>query len=142
MIARSDFTAVLLAAALVTTSAHAKSPRTCAPTTLVGGWHSILVGEMVCTINIAHNGSVSSSCLPTFPAFDQITTPLTGTLTIDRACKVTGTLTWALDGNPTLPHSITAWISADGSRVTGWQTYDTGGKGGVQTYPFELIEGN
>jgi hypothetical protein len=72
-------------------------------------------------------------------------TPPTGTLTIDRACHVTGTINYVVTERPSSYSSYSAqisvslWRSIDGSKLSGSQQWTV--RGSSYFFPFELIAG-
>jgi hypothetical protein len=85
---------------------------------------------------------VSSTCSAAIPQnSSSVAAPITGTLAINSACKVTGGLTWQMAGYDVSQVQVNAWMAADGSRVDGWYTYTSSFLNGQQ-YRFGLIEGN
>jgi hypothetical protein len=104
----------------------------CSQSMIVGTWQAVFSQFAVnalqsnlgfaCPLTIAANGALTSgNCLVS--ASQAIMNPPSGTLTIDRACHVIGAISYAIKDamGVTLPVqlSVSAWRSADGSRLSG-----------------------
>jgi hypothetical protein len=128
----------------------------CSQSMIVGTWQAVFsqFGAIAlhenlgfaCPIVIATNGSLTpGSCI--VAAHQSLITPPTGTLTIDRACHVVGSMAYTFENatGVTLPVqlSVSLWRSADGSRLTGNVTVNPtcGTSRCVNNYvsPFELV---
>jgi hypothetical protein len=70
----------------------------------------------VCPIVIAANGAVSSAQCES----PGVTTPPSGTLTVDPLCHVTGNISFTMGGVTYSASSMSMWLSADGSRISGY----------------------
>jgi hypothetical protein len=149
--------------ALGLSAGHAQTPTTpaprlppCSQSMIVGTWQAVFsqFGAIAlhenlgfaCPIVIATNGTLTpGSCLVS--AHQSLIKPPTGTLTIDRACHVVGSIAYTFENatGVTLPVqlSVSLWRSADGSRLTGNVTVSPtcGSSPCVNNYvsPFELV---
>ena len=135
------FVLVCCAGTMAQTQPHGPVFPPCQQAMLKGDWELSLVvvvgtadvlnelqpweSNPVCPITTAANGSFATvgSCLSaTLP----VTTSPSGALTIDSSCHVTGSLAYTVSdfGFPPLSFKLktSAWISADGSRVSGYVT--------------------
>jgi hypothetical protein len=130
----------------------------CSQSMIVGTWQAVfsqlavnpLQGNLgfACPIGIAPNGTLTpGDCI--LSASQAIIAPVSGTLTIDRTCHVVGSITYTLKNamGVTLPVqlSVSAWRSADGSRLSGHVAVNLtcGSSPCVNNYisPFELVAG-
>jgi hypothetical protein len=111
---------------------------------------NLLQGNLgfACPINIGGNGALTpGNC--TVSASETIVSPPSGTLTIDRACHVIGTISFtiknAMGVNLPTQLSVSVWRSADGSRLSGNATVNLtcGSSPCLNNYisPFELVAG-
>ena len=109
---------------------------TCTPSMIAGTWHAAFgYGTPVygtaqnngfaCPLTIAPNGTINSgACI--VGSTMTVSSPPSGTLTIDRSCHVVGLITFGYC-NPgrscinSWEMSVSLWRSADGSRLTGTQ---------------------
>jgi hypothetical protein len=89
-------------------------------------------GGASCPISIALNGSISSGAC-TFQT-DVFTVSISGTLTIDRACHVVGSMTFNL-GDQLVEGPVSLWRSADGDQ------YDLTQLHSLELIALELIAG-
>lgn len=140
------FNALVCTVALAVFSLPANAV-TCAQSMLTEKtWNTMFVGNQIpyfCPFTISPQGNMTvntSQCYnPPAPAYPlPAGTTITGVLMIDRACKVTGTVTVnALPSFFQNIYTVIAWRIEH--RVTG-ALLETGSGG--RTYPFEMIEGN
>jgi hypothetical protein len=129
-------------------SAQQHSPAKCSQSMIVGTWQSVIApGPFACAFNIAANGAVTPVNCTLLPNYSFISAP-SGSLTIDQTCRVSGSMSYSwcspIPSGPlncyTYQLLITAWRSADGSRITGYQrSTDSNGIPGLST--FELVAG-
>jgi hypothetical protein len=129
----------------------------CTQSMIAGTWQAVFNSFVpntvfACPITISTNGTVTpGTCTFGPPELPYVLVqPPSGTLTIDRACHVTGSISYSFSSS-SLPNNISAalvpslWRSADGSRLTGTQSV-TGTCGPTCTFPnfytFELVESN
>jgi hypothetical protein len=128
----------------------AKSPA-CTQSMIVGTWQAVFTSVapltfrvFACPIGIDATGTLSpGSCVT--PDTAMTVTPPTGTLTIDRTCHVTGTISYVVTERPSSYSSYTAqlsvslWRSIDGSKLSGSQRWTV--RGSSYLFPFELVAG-
>jgi hypothetical protein len=128
-----------------------------------GTWHAVLnknntaslgaITNFACTFSIAADGTITPTNCTLLPGMTFIELP-SGKLTINKACHVTGAMSYNTCFFPdqcgiSVQLSISAWRSADGSRLTGFQQwqcpydYNIGGSvGSVACLSnFELVAG-
>jgi hypothetical protein len=102
-------------------------------------WHVLFQPgslAVACSITIAADGTITpTNCTQANAIVGFIALP-SGKLTIDHACHVTGSIAYTIcisnsDCGRNVQFSISAWRSADGSRLTGFVrwTCDIGGSG-------------
>jgi hypothetical protein len=111
-----------------TVNAGVKLPA-CSQSMIVGTtWHVHFTFGFSCPLNIAGNGTVTAGTCLIPPSPSAFTVPqLTGMLTIDRSCHVTGSVNYTyLDPNngwgpppASFQLTMTLWRSSDGSRLSG-----------------------
>jgi hypothetical protein len=138
------------------TSPSAPKLPVCSPSMIAGRWQAVFTASWVspgyfsCAISVSPNGSLTASnCLPGGYSFSQLPS---GTLTIDRTCHVTGTMTYSVCINgcafPSTSFQIlpSLWRSIDGSRLSGYYNVVSGasnvcsGEGPCALIlPFEMI---
>jgi hypothetical protein len=124
----------------------------CSQSMIVGTFNQLAVNPLqgnlgfACPISIGANGTLApGDCI--LSASQSIIAPVSGTLTIDRTCHVVGSITYTLKNamGVTLPVqlSVSAWRSADGSRLSGHVTVNLtcGSAPCLNNYisPFELV---
>jgi len=143
------FCGLLSSAAL----AQQHSPAKCSQSMIVGStWQTVLrpLGSVAaCAFNIAASGAITPVNCTLLPGASFTSAP-SGSLTIDQTCRVSGSISFGLcSPNNVQPVCasiqllITAWRSADGSRITGNQRWtDPSQLGGwAQLSTFELVAG-
>jgi hypothetical protein len=133
----------------------------CCQRMIAGSWqavfgNSFLGVTLVCSLNISSAGVISNSLcnIGTYPFGSQtVTQPPSGTLTIDRACHVTGSIDYIVCsgspcGNPgastTVQNQASLWRSRDGTRLSGfpqWNPPNPPPQNIVQFFPLHLIAG-
>ena len=158
MIVRASFASVL--SGLLVSATSAQQPETakpvvkfppCAQSMIVGTWEAVFTSVapltfrvFACPIGIGATGTLAAGNCTT-PDTAMTVTPPTGTLTIDRACHVTGTISYVVTERPSSYSSYTAqisvslWRSIDGSKLSGSQRWTV--RGSSYVFPFELIAG-
>jgi hypothetical protein len=139
---------VVAAACLSATAALAQQPQhsgvrlpNCTQSMIAGTWHAVLNQNnfavhqdstaFACAITVAADGTIAPTNCTLLPGMTFIEPP-SGKLTIDRACHVTGSISYNTcaiasgtggECGVSVQLSISAWRSADGSRLTGFQQY-------------------
>ena len=122
---------------------------TCQQSMLQGNWEIFISNRVgasvfVCPITIAATGSFASpsSCVDDYAYSNRPS----GNLTIDSLCHVTGSLSFSLFGGNgpdelVTVSTISMWISADGSRVSGYGsgTISTGNFNSFHGVPLEMV---
>ena len=126
--------------------------RKCSQSMIVGTWQTVLdrgtgvdnaMDSFACPISIAADGTVTGgNCI--VPGGLTIASAPSGTLKIDNTCRVTGSITYNTCTNTCYSPAlvISAWRSADGSRITGFQQWSCQNSGGNCLTNFELIAGH
>lgn len=119
----------------------------CQQSMLQGNWEFFLgfqPTDSVCPVTIAASGSftTASLCVDNYPYVNRPS----GTVTIDTSCHVTGSLSFSLFGGNEPDELVTfstisMWISADGSRVSGYGsgTRSTGNFNSFHGVPLEMV---
>jgi hypothetical protein len=98
---------------------------TCQQSMITGNWEIVCLNcsvNLVCPITIAFNGAVSSAQCEN----SDLTTPPSGALTMDTLCHVTGSISYVVGSDETYSVSLSMWLSADGSRISGYGTVANG----------------
>jgi hypothetical protein len=106
----------------------------CQQSTIEGNW--ILTsaggnpsGMLACPITITKSGVLAiGSCAFSNPVID-----FSGTLTINSSCFASGNISWTAGNSNAFTFSLSLWLSADGSRLSGY---------GVRTQSFPGGSGN
>jgi hypothetical protein len=158
MFSRSSVTSIL--SGLLMSTALAQQPQTAKPGAKVPACSQAMIARtwqaaftsvaplnfrvFACPISIAADGSASpGNC--TTPDAGMTVTPPSGTLAIDAACHVTGTISYAVveKGSSYSSYSaqisVSLWRSADGSRLSGFQQWTI--RGASYLFPFDLTAG-
>jgi hypothetical protein len=131
----------------------------CTQSMIVGPWHAVLNQNnyvqqfngtsFACAITIAADGTITPTNCTLLPGMTFIELP-SGKLTIDRACHVTGSISYNTCMSSTagggacgvsVQLSISAWRSVDGSRLTGFQQWQCPGQGVACLSNFDLVAG-
>jgi hypothetical protein len=130
-----------LSAAAQTANAAVKLPA-CSQSMITGTtWQAIFAHPQglvyfACPINISSNGTLTpGSC--TFPSGMSAPQPLSGTLTIDRACHVTGTINYTFCQSVQI--LVLLWRSSEGSRLSGFSQLTYLPCCNYVVWPFEMI---
>jgi hypothetical protein len=134
----------------------------CSQSMMVGTWQSVFFSGIACPITIAANGSITAGTCETGSA-TAILHPPAGSLTIDRSCHVTGSITHTICGsgydnnknvyfpdcvnNPSYQAKLSLWRSGDGTRLSGSALIACTvaspdcNIGGSLIFPMEFIDG-
>jgi hypothetical protein len=124
----------------------------CSQSTIVGTWQTILTqgqgvdnasDSFACPINIAADGTATAGNCTLLPGMSFVLPP-SGTLKIENTCHVTGSISYnSCQGTSCLSVAlvISAWRSADGSRITGFQQWACIVSPGKCLTNFELVAG-
>ena len=140
-------------------SAQSRAPAgdlpTCSQPMIAGSWQALfdnpyLGFTLVCSLSVSATGIISNaSCdIGSFAHGGwALTQPPSGTLTINRVCKVIGAINYTVCspspcGNPgtsmTVQNQALLWRSRDGSRLSGFVQWRPG-QSIVEYHPLELI---
>jgi hypothetical protein len=128
----------------------------CSQLMIVGTWQAYFsYGGLACPITIAANGSITAGTCKTVSTI-ALPHPPAGSLTIDRSCHVTGSITYSVCYprgdtpdcvNEQQSYQVTPslWRSGDGTRLSGTALYacTVGGPEcfGPWILPLEFIDG-
>ena len=132
----------------------------CPQSMIVGTWQALIGGAAACPITIAANGSITAGTCQTASQI-AVLHPPAGSLTINRSCHVTGSITLAFcsstcDNNyvctpdcvnyqASLQVTPSLWRSGDGTRLSGTalNACTVAGPACVGSWmaPMELIDG-
>jgi hypothetical protein len=125
----------------------------CSQSMIAGTWQTILsagqgvdnaTDSFACPINIAADGTATAGNCTLLPGMSFVLSP-SGTLKIDNTCHVTGSISYNSCIGTTcrsVALVISAWRSADGSRITGFQQWTCIASPGQCLTNFELIAGH
>jgi len=126
----------------------------CSQSMIVGTWQGVFThgqggdndtDSFACPINIAADGTVTAGNCTVIPVLTIALAP-SGTLKIDNTCRVTGSMSYntCIGGTSCLSVAlvISAWRSADGSRITGFQQWACPASPGNCLTNSELIAGH
>jgi hypothetical protein len=124
---------------------------------IAGTWQALFANPylgftLVCSLSVSDAGTISDGACD-IGSFAHggwaLMRPPWGTLTINRACKVIGAISYAVCspapcGNPsasiTVQNQALLWRSRDGSRLSGFVQWHPG-QSILEYYPLELIAG-
>jgi hypothetical protein len=147
-----------------------QAPRQCSQSMITGTWQALfspgvsnpiapgfpIYPNFACAVTISKDGLLTGNC--TLAENFKLTQQPSGTLTVDRACHVVGTIAYTVcdpingacskQSDYMVLASVSLWRSSDGSRLSGFQSWScsVGGRGCGRTpppnvLPFELIQG-
>jgi hypothetical protein len=126
---------------------------TCSQSMIAGTWQGVFTqgqgvdnatDSFACPINIAADGTATAGNCTVLPGMSFVLSP-SGTLKIDNTCHVTGSIGYnSCIGTSCLSVAlaISAWLSADGSRITGFQRWACIANPGNCLTNFELVAGH
>ena len=127
----------------------------CSQSMIVGTWQAVFwpasTRGFACPISIADNGTLTPGTCTLPDSNFTLTQVPSGSMTIDRACHVVGSIAYTFCDPPysgsscqTYQQSVSLWRSSDGSRLSGFQhssCLNCIGGPLYFVYPFELIAG-
>ena len=129
----------------------------CSEPMIAGTWQALFENPylgftLACSLSVSATGAISDGACD-IGSFTHggwtLAQPPWGTLTINRACKVIGAISYTVCspspcGNPatsmTIQNQALLWRSRDGSRLSGFVQWGPG-QSIVEYYPLELIAG-
>jgi hypothetical protein len=147
-----------------------QGPGPCSQSMIAGTWQALfspgvsnpiapgfpIYPNFACAVSISKDGLLAGNC--TLADNFKLTQQPSGTLTVDRACRVIGTIAYhvcdpingacSTQSDYAVRTSVSLWRSRDGSRLSGFQSWScsVGERGRGRTpppnvLPFELIQG-
>jgi hypothetical protein len=162
-LSRAIVTATSIFCAVSTAFAAETRLPACSQSMIVGTWQAYFSQGIACPINIAANGAITAGTCE-IGSVVALVHPPAGSLTINRSCRVTGSITYTfctnscdannvctpdcVNGQVPIQMTPSLWRSGDGTRLSGTalnscttvgQSYNCNGSSWVT--PMELIDG-